>query len=291
MKLGIYSHCTIDTIKINNSENKQIGGAACYCGITARNLKFDVELLTKYGNDFLPYVEYLTKNKINIHNGLSERPTTQFILDIDGSDRELYLKNSCEALDFVDVKTDGILVSPLFDEVSLEVLQKIKNSTNFLFIDPQGFLRRKNPDGKIFLERTDLDLSNVSGMKAGVDELLNLTGESGIDGMKLLHKKGVEHVLHTDKQNISLLVSEKMYSLTLPNKKIHDTTGIGDIFSATFACTMLKEKDFLWAFCFAAGSAQAALDSREIGLGKIPSRGAIESNASYFYNTVKFKHV
>ena len=54
---------------------------------------------------------------------------------------------------------------------------------------------------------------------------------------------------------------------------------------------MLKEKDILWALSFAGGAAQAALESEKIGLEKIPSKGAIESNAYYFYNTVRFKEI
>ena len=54
---------------------------------------------------------------------------------------------------------------------------------------------------------------------------------------------------------------------------------------------MLKEKDILWALSFAGGAAQAALESGQIGLEKIPSKGAIESNAYYFYNTVRFKEI
>ena len=95
----------------------------------------------------------------------------------------------------------------------------------------------------------------------------------------------------TDKQNISLLSENKIYSITLPEIELNDTTGIGDIFSAAFCCTMLKEKDVLWALSFAGGAAQAALESEQIGLEKIPSKGAIESNAYYFYNTIKFKEI
>lgn len=287
MKLGIYSHCTIDTIKIGDSSERQIGGAACYCGITARQLKFKVELFTKFGGDFP--AEYFQENNISCKNALSEKPTTQFTLEINGVERELYLKNSCEPLAYSETDSDGILVSPLFDEISPETFQQIKENSNFVFLDPQGFVRSKDSQGKISLQSTDLNLSGVSAIKAGVDEITSLTNNSGVDGMKILQKKGIQYVLYTDRQFISLLVSDKMYSLSLPNKKIHDTTGIGDIFSSTFACTILKEKDFLWALCFAAGSAQAALDSDKLGLAKIPSRGAIESNASYFYNTVKFK--
>jgi len=104
-------------------------------------------------------------------------------------------------------------------------------------------------------------------------------------------KKGIESVILTDKQNISLLSENRIYSITLPNLELNDTTGIGDIFCAAFGCTMLKEKDILWALSFGGGAAQAALESRQIGLEKIPSKGAIESNAYYFYNTVKFKEI
>ena len=108
---------------------------------------------------------------------------------------------------------------------------------------------------------------------------------------KILQKKGIDNVILTDKQNISLLSENKIYSIALPDIELNDTTGIGDIFSAAFCCTMLKEKDILWALSFAGGAAQAALESGKIGLEKIPSKGEIESNAYYFYNTVRFKEI
>ena len=109
--------------------------------------------------------------------------------------------------------------------------------------------------------------------------------------MKILQKNGIDNVILTDKQNISLLSKDKIYSIKLPNIELNDTTGIGDIFCAVFCCTMIKENDILWALSFAGGAAQAALESNQIGLDKIPSKGAIESNASYFYNTIKFKQI
>ncbi len=52
MKLGIFSHCTIDQIKIGTNSYERPGGPACYCGLAARNLGFDVDLFTKFGPDF-----------------------------------------------------------------------------------------------------------------------------------------------------------------------------------------------------------------------------------------------
>jgi len=290
MKLDIISHCTIDTIEINDSKYVVPGGPGCYCSITARALKFDVKLHTKFGSDFT-YADYLTKQKIVFENAFSTEPTTRFRLQLANSERTLFLENKCEVINNVILDTDSVIISPLFDEVPLEMFAKIKNDANFVLLDPQGFLRRVNSENKIYLEQTNLNLSNISAIKVNSDELRSLTNSSNLDGIKILQKKGIDNVILTDKQNISLLSENKIYSITLPDIVLNDTTGIGDIFSSTFCCTMLKEKDILWALSFAGGAAQAALESGQIGLEKIPSKGAIESNAYYFYNTIKFKEI
>jgi sugar/nucleoside kinase (ribokinase family) len=290
MKLDIFSHCTIDTIQINDSKYVVPGGPACYCSLTARILKFDVRLHTKFGSDF-PLVNYLTEQKIVFEDALSTKPTTQFILNLVNSERTLFLQNKCESINSVTLDTDSVIISPLFDEISIELFEKIKKNANFVLLDPQGFLRRKNSENKIYLEQADLNLSNISAIKVNRDELKYLTGTSNVDGIKTLQKKGIDSVILTDKQNISLLSKNRIYSITLPNLELNDTTGIGDIFCAAFCCTMLREKDILWALSFGGGAVQAALESKQIGLEKIPSKGAIESNAYYFYNTVKFKEI
>ena len=290
MKLDVISHCTIDTIEINDSKYVVSGGPACYCSLTARILKFDVVLHTKFGSDF-PLVNYLTEKKIMFEDSLSIKPTTQFVLNLVNSERTLFLQNKCEPISDITLNTDNVIISPIFDEISIKLFEKIKNNASFVMLDPQGFLRRRNSENRICLEQTDLNLSNVSAIKVNTDELKCLTGASNIDGIKILQKKGIENVILTDKQNITLLSKNRIYSIALPNLELNDTTGIGDIFCAAFCCTMLKEKDVLWALSFAGGAAQAALESGKIGLEKIPSKAAIESNAYYFYNTVKFKEI
>ena len=290
MKLDVISHCTIDTIEINDSKYVVPGGPGCYCSLTARALKFDVKLHTKFGSDFT-YTDYLTKQKIVFENAFSTEPTTRFILQLVNSERTLFLENKCEVINNVILDTDSVIISPLFDEIPLEIFAKIKNDANFVLLDPQGFLRRVNSENKIYLEQTNLNLSGISAIKVNSDELRSLTNSSNLDGIKILQKKGIDSVILTDKRNISLLSEDKIYSITLPDIVLNDTTGIGDIFSSTFCCTMLKEKDILWALSFAGGAAQAALESGQIGLEKIPSKGAIESNAYYFYNTIKFKEI
>ena len=287
MKLAIFSHCALDTIFLEGSNYEQIGGAASYCGIMARELKFDVDLFTKFGPDFPK--QYLTEHKINLINSESVQNTTKFAISISGSERTLKLEHECDPIDYSDVDANGHIVSPIYHEISNDVLKKIKDNSNFLFIDPQGFLRQKDSDNNIILQKSNLDLSGVNAIKINPEEGKNIVDGSNDEMMLALQKKGIEYVLLTNKTDVSLLVKNRIYSLKLPNKNIHDTTGIGDIFCSTFTCTMLKEKDFLWALCFATGSAQAALESNNVGLQKIPKKGMVENNASYFYNLVDFR--
>ena len=112
MKLAVFAHCAIDTITINSQNYEQIGGSACYCGITARQFKFDVDLFTKFGPDFPK--QYLTENKINFINSESKKNTTKFSISVNGSDRILTLENECDPIDYSSVDADGHIVSPIY---------------------------------------------------------------------------------------------------------------------------------------------------------------------------------
>ena len=290
MKVGIFSHCTIDTIVYENEQYDAPGGPASYCSITSRKQKQDVNLYTKFNSSY-PLDEFFKENKISFPNAISENDTTKFRLELDGTDRKLFVEHMCDNIDFIENDDDGTLISPVFDEISLDTYSQIKDSGNFVFLDPQGFLRGKNTNNEILLKKTTLDLRNVNAIKMNPNELFALTGLTRNDGIKQLQKYGIEYVIYTNKQEISLLVKDKLYSIKLPKMVLTDTTGVGDIFCATFVCTMLKEKDFLWALSFAGGAAQAALESKAFGLEKIPEKNALETNGSYFYNMVEFEQI
>ena len=290
MKVGIFSHCTMDTIVYENEQYEAPGGPASYCSLTALKQKHDVNLYTKFGSNY-PLDDFFKENKINTYDPISTKNTTKFRIELNNSDRKLFVENMCEEITFLENENDGTIISPVFNEISLDTYAKIKNNGNFVFLDPQGFLREKNQDNEIFLKHNSLDLKNINAIKTNPDELHALTGLSGNDGIKQLQKFGIEYVIYTNKQEISLLVKDKLYTIFLPKINLSDTTGIGDIFGATFVCTMLKEKDFLWALSFAGGAAQSALESKEFGLDKVPEKSALESNGSYFYNIVEFKQI
>jgi sugar/nucleoside kinase (ribokinase family) len=290
MKVGIFSHCTLDTIVYKNEQYETAGGPASYCSFTARKQKHDVNLYTKFGANY-PLEDFFKENNIITHDAISSKNTTKFRIELDNSDRKLFVENMCEEINFQENDDDGTIISPVFGEISLETYSKIKNSCNFVLLDPQGFLREKNSNNEIYLKKNTLDLKNIDAIKMNPDELHALTGLSGHEGIKQLQKLGIQYVIYTNKQEISLLVKDKLYTIFLPKMNLTDTTGIGDIFCSTFVCTMLKEKDFLWALSFAGGAAQSSLESKAFGLEKVPEKNALESNGSYFYNILEFKQI
>ena len=106
MNVGVISHCTIDSITVENSQVDVPGGPACYCAFTAKNLKFDVDLFTKYGSDF-PLQQKLLELKISTHNSLSEQKTTRFKIDINGQREDYFYKKSVNQLILLMAKMMG----------------------------------------------------------------------------------------------------------------------------------------------------------------------------------------
>ncbi|MDQ4051053.1 MAG: ribokinase, partial [Thermoproteota archaeon] len=144
----------------------------------------------------------------------------------------------------------------------------------------------------IMKDRLGIDLSGINAIKVDNQELAALAGGlGGLEGMHALNSQGIDFVIHTEDRIIHLLHDQTHYWLTLDKVDTVDSTGVGDILSASFSCAYMKERDPVWAICFGVGAVKAALETRQGGIAKIPSMRDIEQNASYLYNTIRFQHL
>ena len=109
----------------------------------------------------IPLEDFLKKTKSSLHDALSSKNTTKFRIELNDSDRKLFVENMCEEINFLENDDDGTIISPVFNEISLDTYSKIKDSGNFIFLDPQGFLREKNSNNEISLKKTSLDLNRI----------------------------------------------------------------------------------------------------------------------------------
>ena len=307
MKIAIASHVVLDSIRDTEGKTTQsLGGPACYCGLTAKQFGFEVILATKVGKKDFSHanMNVLRDHGININeHQMVDSATTKFELIINNKDsRALFLLSKCLPLtveDIQTIQTDCWLVSPVIDEVPTNILAAIVKDggkKNFVMLDPQGYLRsidlKKSSSSKqiLLLDHLSLDLSGITAIKVDKEELAALTGgRQGLEGMQFLNcTKGVQFVISTVNNIVHLLHNKMLYSVKV-DVNTSDYTGAGDILSAAFCCSYLKEKDPLWAICFAAGTVRAALETKLTGLNKIPSKSEIEHNAYYYYGTVTFQ--
>ncbi len=302
MRIGIASHIVFDTLEgPDGTVKKSIGGPPCYAGLTSRQFGFEVSLATKVGKDIRTELrQFLIDAKIALpEKHVVDAPTTKFTIRIKDASRTLTLQEKCDGLqvdDFANMKVDCWLVSPVFDEVSHELFEAIKSRAGpkgFLMLDPQGYLRSADSDGKIvIMERITLNLSGVQAIKVDQHEMSALTGgKVGLAGMRELQSRGITFVVSTTPGEIHLLHKDIHYWAAMNEIETPDSTGAGDILSGAFCCAYVKEKDPLWALSFGAGAVKAALETGKIGLNKIPSFSKIEENASYFYNTIRFQQL
>jgi sugar/nucleoside kinase (ribokinase family) len=292
----------LDTIKgADGSVSESMGGPPCYCGLTARRFGFNVHLATRVGKDFPTDARrMLMDNDIILSDRqVADAPTTRFSLVPEGESRRLVLGAKCDPLaadEIKDMKVDCWLASPVIDEVPPDVLAAImqnRGKKDFVMLDPQGYMRQVGSEGKIaLLDQLDFNLSGVTALKVDSQEMSALTGGlRGVEGMQELQSKGVAFVVSTEHRIIHLLYEKTHYWIKMRDIDTPDSTGAGDILCAAFCCAYLKEKDPLWAICFGAGAVRAALETRQVGLAKIPAMSKIEQSASYFYNTVGFKQL
>jgi sugar/nucleoside kinase (ribokinase family) len=273
VKIAVASHIALDTI---DTEDCHLGGAASYCGITCRQLGLDTTLVTKVGADFPLHIRYLLQQKGLEIKEFENCPTTRFLLKLkqQGYEREVYLLAKCNPLsvtDVEDVDVDGWIVSPIIDEVPLHVLKEITKKNKFTILDPQGYIRKVESSGLVSRHRkVTLDLSGISAVKVDEDEL------SALDSIN------PEFLIST----ATRIIRMNQYQIRLNHIDAPDTTGLGDILTAAFACTYLKERDPKWSICCAAGAVKAALETQSMGIDKIPSKSQIEKNALAFFNTI-----
>jgi sugar/nucleoside kinase (ribokinase family) len=301
MKAAILSNIVLDEIVSRDLKLSQsLGGPAAYCGVTARKFGFDTTIFTHFGNDLdHQYIEYLKNQGVSFSNlQPSSLPTTRFVLKNFETDRELTLQSKCIPIDINEiknVKANCWIISPVFDEVPLDILQYLVSSSKekqFVMLDPQGYTRSVDSKGRVSIrKKMDIPIHKVNGIKLDSQEISCFTnGLQGMEGMKKIRSLyGIEYVLYTQDQVIHLLEEGKHYWISVPKHETPDSTGLGDIIASSFALTMVREKDSVWAFCFAAGALTAALQTKEIGIKKIPSRSAIEQTATYYYNTMNFE--
>jgi sugar/nucleoside kinase (ribokinase family) len=288
VKIAVVSQTPIDHIQSSNVDTISVGGPTCYSGLMIKSLSHDVSLVTKIGADF-EYREMLgQKGLIISDNHVSDKPTTRFKIVIEGNERKLFLLARCAdiTVDDVDFDTDACIISPIINEVSSDVINRMSKRANFTFIDPQGFVRKVRDDGSCYIDKTTIDFSrlNVDAIKVDREEAFALTGLRSTDA---LHKLPAKTAVMTISNRTLMLHNQRLYEIATDAVSAKDSTGAGDILAGAYTSAFMQSNDAQWALCYGVAAAVASLKTNKVGIEKIPCRKDLEEHASKLHNGIR----
>lgn len=292
MKVLVAGFITIDSIQLPMRQVTSVGGPPSYAGLVCARFGHSVFPLTKVGNDFPDeQTVWLARNGIVLRasDRSLTKPTTRFTISNSAGNRVLKMGSRCEDLSAAQIPPDtrfsASLVSPLAGEVSTSLLTEISARSDFIFLDPQGFVRSFDAEGRVSITplRDKSILSKVDAIKMDRTEAEMLTGKS--DPRQALEKVaaiGVRKAIVTQGgEACHVLDGSTIYQMEVPKAPVVDTTGAGDILSGATVSWYLKTRDFLRSACF--GIAASSLSLHMIALAKIDLPMSVDESAARLF--------
>ena len=160
--LVVVGHFAIDSISSPKISvpRPTLGGTPTYVSLTASKLNAKVSVISKVGEDFpKKYMEWLNANDIDLSGlkHIKNALTTKFALRYENEERQLQLISRAPPITPGDISKSSearaIHVTPIANELSVSVVNKLRALTGTLSLDPQGFVRSFGESGKAFRKR------------------------------------------------------------------------------------------------------------------------------------------
>jgi sugar/nucleoside kinase (ribokinase family) len=293
LRVLVAGFTTIDSIELQIRKITSVGGPPSYAGLVCSRFGLDVTPLTKVGNDFPDeQAVWLARNGVALRatDRSLTKPTTRFSISNSTGNRTLTLVSRCEDLSATQIPPDtrfnGCLVSPLAGEISSSLLTEISARCDFTFLDPQGFVRSFDREGKVFpmpLQDKGI-LTKVDAIKMDRVEAEMLTGKGDPrEALQKIASIGVKKGIVTQgAESCFVLDGAQIYEVEVPRSPVVDTTGAGDILGGVTISWYLKTRDFLRSACF--GIAASSLSLHMIALAKIDLPMSVDESAARLYS-------
>lgn len=294
--LVVVGHFALDVIiRQGRPLRGALGGPPTYASLAARKLGALVGVISKVGDDFpAEYMRFLNMSGLDL-SGLKVvegATTTNYVLEYLDGERRLTLKARAPPITVDDVPADlaakAILASPIVGEISSLLVSELRKHTEFLCLDPQGFVRSFKPDGRVEMkEWFDVSvLSIIDIFKASFREYEYVMGTRRIsEGVLKLHRLGIGVVIITLGEEGSLLSTQDgIYAVPAYATKVVEATGAGDAYIGAFLAEYVKGEDPIWCACV--GSAAASFVVEAFGPARFGEREEVLARAEELHDKV-----
>jgi sugar/nucleoside kinase (ribokinase family) len=270
-----------------------LGGPPTYVSLAARKLGAKVSVISKVGEDFSEnYIAWLNANGIDLSGlqRIKNALTTSFTLNYKNEERQLQLQSRAPPIMPEDIpdslQAKVIHVAPIANELSGDVVDKLRASAEILSLDPQGFVREFDENGNVLPKRLKDShiLKHIELYKSSLNEIRMVTGLTDLRlAMEGIHDYGVKAVIVTRGVRGSILLHEKrFYEIPAYKPRIfRDLTGAGDALIGAFLAEHIRGKDPVWCMCV--GSAAASFVVEGIGPAVFGEKKDVYQRASEIY--------
>jgi sugar/nucleoside kinase (ribokinase family) len=269
-----------------------LGGPAAFVSLAANKLDAKVSVVSKVGVDFQEYLAWLRRNNIDMSQVkiLENAFSTRFVLTYYDGKRRLQIKNRAPQIFPEDIpdslRAMAIHVAPVANELSVEVIRKLRRKTQLLSIDPQGFLREFDETGNTRPKRlNDMSfLRHCDVFKSTIEEIKTMTGHAKLGtAMKQVLKCGVKTVLVTmgEKGVLACFGQELYHILACKPKILKDPTGAGDVLIGAFLAEYIRGRESLWCCCV--GSSAASFIVEDVGSRRFGKKSEVYERATKIY--------
>ncbi len=272
----------IRTPKLNTKE-REVSGCSTNAAVFAASLGANVLLIGSIGRDYKSHFEKeMEKQKIETYL-LPSRETGGFdLFYFPNGDRKLRVIGVADPIKdipkkFLEAKV--IFFGPVLQEISVELIKKIRNSTDaMIFVDPQGFIRYTDeervwraPNPQFYSYFKYIDFLKPNEFEAEIITGIYPLGKEK-ESLEKLKSNGVKNPIITLGANGSALLDGKNYFRisAYPTEEI-DPTGAGDSYAGAFIYYYLKTGNILCSGIFASAAASFMVED-------LPSRVKINFN-------------
>jgi sugar/nucleoside kinase (ribokinase family) len=265
---AVVGHVAMDRVVTGDGERRQLGGPPTYVSLITHLLGGGLRVCTKVGGDFpAEYAESLASRGADVGGYVvPSAKTTRFVLDYTAGERRMSVESVCEEIWPEDVRglPDAVLLAPIIQEIPAETLSVLEAGT--IALDPQGFLRRRLPDG--LLEHVPwLDeglIRRLTILKASRRELRLMTGAENTHlGLKRLRGMGVDVCVATLGGEGSQVLWDGGEAAVPAHEGgvVVDPTGAGDAFLAGFFHQFIVDGDIEWSAAVGSAAASAVVET------------------------------
>lgn len=250
MKFTIIGNLSYDEICARKSVSQRSGGSALYASLALVSLQQQVRLYTNYST--IP--DSLINNSIQIKG---KKIQNQVKIKIFEEENKAYADSYGEKIEYNKIpceflKSDCILISPLFAEVSFSSLRKIITSVRIpVALDMHGYLRRIDKHSNRVNKRK-IDINSIKGVnivKLNEEEAMILFPNLTFKQMaKALIGNGQKVCVFTLGEKGAIIFDTTTYhSLKIPRINPKDTVGAGDTFFAAFLKGYVQSENIVHA--------------------------------------------